>query len=228
MWWEGGSHCGGCVCVWCWGLQSLVTLVSWQQAEPTKPTSKREEQTSNSSQEQNQQTKQEAKQQGGQQAPHQNTHRQRSGQRQPKNEQERWGRRRRPATAGPKEKRGPGEAARTGGWAAQAEEKGACRSSGVLRGDLDHPGPSTPPGERKRTRKTTRKHKAKHSTTGWLHLFFVARARCLLAGLRYFRLTRLPRHDRGPAPGGNRSAASCLCTVLRRALYHYATRSPNY
>ena len=27
-------------------------------------------------------------------------------------------------------------------------------------------------------------------------------------------------------PGGNRSAASCLCAVLRRALYHYATRSP--
>ena len=56
--------------------------------------------------------------------------------------------------------------------------------------------------------------------------FFVARARCLSAGLRYLRLTRLPRHDRGPVPGGNRSAASCLCTVLRRALYHYATRSP--
>ena len=32
-------------------------------------------------------------------------------------------------------------------------------------------------------------------------------------------------HDRGPVPGGNRSAASCLCTVLRRALYHYSTRS---
>ena len=57
--------------------------------------------------------------------------------------------------------------------------------------------------------------------------FFLARARCLSAGLRYLRLTRLPRHDRGPAPGGNRSAASCLCTVLRRALYHYATRSPD-
>ena len=55
---------------------------------------------------------------------------------------------------------------------------------------------------------------------------FLARARCLSAGLRYLRLTRLPRHDRGPVPGGNRSAASCLCTVLRRALYHYATRSP--
>ena len=47
---------------------------------------------------------------------------------------------------------------------------------------------------------------------------FLARARCLSAGLRYLRLTRLPRHDRGPVPGGNRSAASCLCTVLRRAL----------
>ena len=46
-------------------------------------------------------------------------------------------------------------------------------------------------------------------------------------GSRHLRLTRLPRHDRGPVPGGNRSAASCLCTVLRRALYHYATRSPN-
>ena len=42
----------------------------------------------------------------------------------------------------------------------------------------------------------------------------------LKAGLRYLRLTRLPRHDRGPVPGGNRSAASCLCTVLRRALCH--------
>ena len=41
------------------------------------------------------------------------------------------------------------------------------------------------------------------------------------------RRSRLPRHDRSPVPGGNRSAASCLCTVLRRALYHYATRSPN-
>ena len=61
-----------------------------------------------------------------------------------------------------------------------------------------------------------------HSTC----FFFCARARCLSAGLRYLRLTRLPRHDRGPVPGGNRSAASCLCTVLRRALYHYATRSP--
>ena len=40
---------------------------------------------------------------------------------------------------------------------------------------------------------------------------------CLSAGLRYLRLTRLPRHNRGPVPGGNRSAASCLCTVLRRA-----------
>ena len=55
---------------------------------------------------------------------------------------------------------------------------------------------------------------------------FFCPARCLSAGLRYLRLTRLPRHDRGPVPGGNRSAASCLCTVLRRALYHYATRSP--
>ena len=46
-------------------------------------------------------------------------------------------------------------------------------------------------------------------------------------GSRHLRLTRLPRHDRGPVPGGNQSAASCLRTVLRRALYHFATRSPS-
>ena len=32
--------------------------------------------------------------------------------------------------------------------------------------------------------------------------FFLARARCLSAGLRYLRLTRLPRHDRGPYSRG--------------------------
>ena len=58
-----------------------------------------------------------------------------------------------------------------------------------------------------------------------IEIFFCARARCLSAGLRYLRLTRLPRYDRSPVPGGNRSAASCPCTVLRRASYHYATKS---
>ena len=57
-------------------------------------------------------------------------------------------------------------------------------------------------------------------------LIFLTGALCLSAGRGVLRLTRLPRHDRGPVPGGNRSAASCLCTVLRRALYHYSTRSP--
>ena len=33
-------------------------------------------------------------------------------------------------------------------------------------------------------------------------MLFLARARCLSAGLRYLRLTRLQRHDRGPVPGG--------------------------
>ena len=56
--------------------------------------------------------------------------------------------------------------------------------------------------------------------------FFLTGALCLSAGRGVLRLTRLPRHDGGPVPGGNRSAASCLCTVLRRALYHYPTRSP--
>ena len=60
-----------------------------------------------------------------------------------------------------------------------------------------------------------------------LRLFFFARARCLSAGLGNLKLTRLPRHDPDPVPGGNRYAASCLCTALRRALYHYTTRSPS-
>ena len=64
-------------------------------------------------------------------------------------------------------------------------------------------------------------NKPKKSTAGGL--FFVPEP---VAGLRYLRLTRLRRHDRGPVPGGNRSVASCPCTVLRRASYHYATRSP--
>ena len=57
--------------------------------------------------------------------------------------------------------------------------------------------------------------------------FFLWPAPCAFRRVTTLRLTRLPRHDRGPVPGGNRSAASCLCTVLRRALYHYATRSPS-
>ena len=55
---------------------------------------------------------------------------------------------------------------------------------------------------------------------------FLWPAPCAFRRVTTLRLTRLPRHDRGPVPGGNRSAASCVCTVLRRALYHYATRSP--
>ena len=59
-----------------------------------------------------------------------------------------------------------------------------------------------------------------------VQIFFLWPAPCAFRRVTTLRLTRLPRHDRGPVPGGNRSAASCLCTVLRRALYHYATRSP--
>ena len=62
--------------------------------------------------------------------------------------------------------------------------------------------------------------------TGLLLLVFWTGALCLSAGRGVLRLTRLPHDDRGPVSGGNRSAASCLCTVLRRALYHYSTRSP--
>ena len=50
-------------------------------------------------------------------------------------------------------------------------------------------------------------------------LFFLARARCLSAGLRYLRLARLPRHDHGPVPGGIDPRLAVYCTVLRRALY---------
>ena len=55
-------------------------------------------------------------------------------------------------------------------------------------------------------------------------ILFLWPAPCAFRRVTTLRLTRLPRH--GPVPGGNRSAASCLCTVLRRALYHCATRSP--
>ena len=57
-------------------------------------------------------------------------------------------------------------------------------------------------------------------------LFFFDRRPVSFGRSRHLRLTRLPRHDRGPVPGGNRSAATCVCTVLRRASYHYTTRSP--
>ena len=122
-------------------LQSLVTLVSWQQAEPTKPTSKREEQTSNSSQEQNQQTKQEAKQQGGQQA---TTPKHTQAAKRAETAKERTGTRGKTAGGGQQQqdKKKGGARGRQQGQeeeAAQAEEKGACSSSGVLRGDLDHP-----------------------------------------------------------------------------------------
>ena len=83
--------------------------------------------------------------------------------------------------------------------------------------------PTSWPGERCLAATARWSATMRHIPSPW---FFCARARCLSAGLRYLRLTRLPRHDRGPVPGGNRSAATCLCTVLRRALYHYATRTP--
>ena len=89
-------------------LESLVTLVSWQQAQPTNPTTIREEQTSNTRQEQSQQTQQRGQTRKGQQTTHQKTHRQRSGQRRPKNEQERGGRQWAEASSSRTKKRGPG------------------------------------------------------------------------------------------------------------------------
>ena len=50
------------------------------------------------------------------------------------------------------------------------------------------------------------------------YVFFLTSALCLSAGRGVLRLTRLPRQDRGPVSGRNRSAASCRCTVLGRAL----------
>ena len=55
--------------------------------------------------------------------------------------------------------------------------------------------------------------------------FFFARARCLSVGLRYLRLARLPRHDRGPVPGGI-DPRLAVKHGPETALYHHATRSP--
>ena len=61
-------------------------------------------------------------------------------------------------------------------------------------------------------------YQRRRPTTG----FFLTGALCLSAG----RLTRLPRHDRGPVPGGNRSAASCPCTVLRTGIIPFFRPMP--
>ena len=53
--------------------------------------------------------------------------------------------------------------------------------------------------------------------------FFMVRARCLSAGPRYYSSTTSRSR---PRTRRNRSAASCLCRVLRRAFCHCATRSP--
>ena len=56
--------------------------------------------------------------------------------------------------------------------------------------------------------------------------FFLTGALCLSAGRGVLRLTRLPRHDRGPVPGGNRSG---LAVYARSWDGHYTTtptRSP--
>ena len=115
--------------------------------------------------------------------------------------------------------------------AAQAKKKGTCSSNGAEKEESDNFVPVLTGCVMASSEFGTLLHQFLGtfdfaSATASFFLFFVARARCLSAGLRYLRLTRLPRHDRGPVPGRNQSAASCLCTVLRRALYHYATRSP--
>ena len=59
-------------------------------------------------------------------------------------------------------------------------------------------------------------HPCRHGSS----FFFLARARCLSAGLETYSSTTSQSR---PHTRGNRSAARCLCTVLRRALYYYAT-----
>ena len=129
-----------CVCVCDVGaggpLQSLITLVSWQQAQPTKPTSIREEQTESTRQEQNQQPQQEAKQKGATN----NTPKHTQAAKRAEKAKEPGTRGK---TAGGGQQQQDKEGAREGSKdkreeAAQAKAKGACSSSGVLRGVLDH------------------------------------------------------------------------------------------
>ena len=134
-----------CVCVCDVGaggpLQSLVTLVSWHPAQPTKPTSRREEQTKNTRQEQNQQPQQEAKK-----GATNNTPKHTQAAKRAEKAKERTGTRGK--TAGGGQQQQDKEGAQEGSKdrreeAAQAKEKDACSSSGVLRGVLDHPRANT-------------------------------------------------------------------------------------
>ena len=84
-------------------LQSLVTLVSWHQAQPTKPTSIWEEQTKSTRvtrQEQSQQPQQEAKQRGNKQHTKTHTGSEAGRESQRTNRDEGEDSRRRPAAAG--------------------------------------------------------------------------------------------------------------------------------
>ena len=122
-------------------LQSLVTLVSWHPAQPTKPTSRREEQTKNTRQEQNQQPQQEAKK-----GATNNTPKHTQAAKRAEKAKERTGTRGK--TAGGGQQQQDKEGAQEGSKdrreeAAQAKEKDACSSSGVLRGVLDHPRANT-------------------------------------------------------------------------------------
>ena len=74
-------------------------------------------------------------------------------------------------------------------------------------------------------RKKGRRAKMGFPSSSFHSLFFFDRRPVPFGRSRHLRLIRLPRHDRGPVPGGNRSAANCLCTVLRRALYQISFNS---
>ena len=120
MWREAGRHCGGCVCVWCWGRQSLAVLshlsklaTSTAHQSNNKKRGRADQKHQTKTKQQTQQGQQKAKTKG-QQTTNQNTQRQRSGQRKPTNEQGRGGRQQAEASSS-RTKRAPGKAARTGG-----------------------------------------------------------------------------------------------------------------
>ena len=110
-------------------------LVSWQQAQPTKPTTIREEQTSNTRPDKNKTNKHNKRpnKKGTTTPKHTGSEAGRESQRTNRNEGKTGG----GSQQQQDKKGGPGEAAGTGGGS--STRRRAHAASGVLRGHLDHP-----------------------------------------------------------------------------------------